>query len=158
MKKVNWQSMDKPEIVALILKQNDFATPELRRRVKNKLDAMDAVTLWNHIKKVYNNDLYDEDIVIVDQRERKARERELEKERLKRRTVVKTVHIPTITIQPKYSITDDAENTIWGLSCVKKVFRYGDKLAIIMEDTSKRAKLERYIKKHYPKLNWEVLA
>jgi hypothetical protein len=155
MREANWQVLDKDQIIDLVVKHNAGVevTPEIQRRIKNKLDTMDAVELWAHIRKVYGGKLYEPESYTPteeDLRERRLREKELEKARKAPRSVVVNVVVQAQNVC-KFSIIDEAYNDIYGKNCVKRVFDYHDgKLVVVMEDITMTKKLRRWVTKHYP--------
>jgi hypothetical protein len=152
MREIDWQVLDKDKIIELILDHNASVgtlSPDMRRRIKGKLECMDAVTLWKHIDKTYGGKLYGDDCIgQVDDKELRRREHEMNKVRPARPAVVK---LPVVR-QPAATFTaiDEANTDIYGKSCVKKVFQYDQQLVVVMEDTAMTAKLRRWITKHYP--------
>jgi hypothetical protein len=161
MREKQWQSLDKDQIIDLIVKHNASVSTlaaDVERRIRGKLEAMTAVELWHHIQLKYNGKLYEPDTVEVDPLELKRREREAAKPIVRvKREAVHAPSGPVTTMGHGFSKTDEAENDIYGKSCVKKVMRFNDKLLVIMEDKALRPKLIRWIAKHYPTVNAEVL-
>jgi hypothetical protein len=154
MRESNWEVMDKDQIIELIIKHNAGVdvTPEIQRRIKNKLDNMDAVELWSHIRRVYGGILYEPEKYTVtddDLRERKLKARELDKARRVVRPIV--VNPPVLKEVAQIPVMEQAYNDIYNISCVDRVYDYHDgKLVVLMADKSMIRKLRRWIGKHYP--------
>jgi rRNA-processing protein FCF1 len=158
MREINWQSLDKDQIIDVIIRHNASVgslQPEVARRIKNKLDAMDASALWRHIYATYGGKLYVPDTVTVTELEVKKRESKAEKIRIARKAV-KNVSIPVAT-KEYFTRIDNADTEIFSKDCVRQVFRIGNKLVVLMADHSMTAKLIRWIGKKYPDIDIEVL-
>jgi hypothetical protein len=160
MKEVNWQVLDKDQIIDIIIKHNasiDTLNADMARRVRNKLNAMNAVELWRHIKTVYDNKLYEPDIMTVDPMERRIQEKEYNKRLTHEKQPVlqplKKV-LPTVTV----SMREEAFNDIYGKACVKNAFDYGSgSIIVIMKDMSMIERLRKWVSKHYPMIDVEII-
>jgi hypothetical protein len=157
MREIDWQTKDKNEIIGLVIKNCSVSTltAEQERRIRGKLENMSAAELWRHIEVKYNNKLYDDDLPFtVDGFELRRREKAMAQV-IKRPPVVKTFSAPPPAYKPPP--IDEAENELFGKQCVKRVFHYGDTLAVVMEDVTMKEKLGRWCKKHYPSVKVEIL-
>jgi hypothetical protein len=159
MREINWQVMDKDKIIELILDHNasvDTLIPDMRRRIKGKLECMDAMTLWRHINDKYGGVLYGPDNAgLTDEQELKRRERLIEKMVITRKEVIK-ISIPQSVTNP-FTEIDTACNEIWARSCVKEVYQCGNQLVVIMGDAAMTKKLRRWIDKKYPGLQVTIV-
>jgi hypothetical protein len=159
MREANWQVLDKDAIIDLIVKHNastDTLAPDVARRVRGKLENMDAGELWAHIRRVYGGVLWEPDPPVPEMRRPKWKPSV-------RKPVVKAL-VPVIRaesnryIAPKsvYSLIETAENEIFGKNCVHKVFRQSEQLVVLCHpDYMKR--LNRWVAKHYPTVNITIL-
>lgn len=155
MKEVVWQVLDKDQIIDLIIKYNAGVeiTPDMARRIKYKLEAMEPAELWRHIAITYHNVLMGPDPAYqVDAREEKRRELAYDRAQREKREAPKHVHvqIPTVQRPFKSSTVDEAETVLYGKNYVKRVIRAGDQLVVICHNEIGKQKMERYARKNYP--------
>ena len=161
MKESDWQVKDRAEIIDLIVKNCSVGTlePSVERRIRGKLESMSPVELWNHIFTRYNGTLYEEERgAVVDEAELRRRERLLEK-KLEREKPAK-IHVNMPVVQHLGTVStpiEEADIAIYGKSCVKKTFNYGNQLVVVMEDASMTKKLRRWVTKHYPTVNVTII-
>ena len=159
MREVNWQCLDKDQIVELIINQSiEKPEPDLRSRIKAHLMALSASELWRKIQNEYDNKLYEEDVYVQTLEDRialKRRELQLERERQKR---IPTVIKKPVTVGSNYfSRVDDAENALYIHHRVDKVIRAGDDLVIIVNGAINKERLERYCTKKYDGIKITVI-
>jgi hypothetical protein len=94
----------------------------------------------------------------VDPLERKIQEREYAKrlELAKRR--IKAIKPPVVEHIVSYSLREEAFNDIYGKTCVKKAFDYGSgPIMVVMEDMSMIKRLRKWVSKHYPTIDVEII-
>jgi hypothetical protein len=158
MRESNWQYKDKDQIIDLILDHNagiERLTGELRRRAKGHLDNMNAAELWRHVMVTYGGKLYEPDVAPVSELELRRREYDMNKVR-----VHKSASKPAAeAAKPvEYAPIEDAHNAIYSKNCVKKVFRYGDQLVVVMEDACMTGRLTKWVARKFPNINITIIS
>jgi hypothetical protein len=152
MIEIDWKVMDKDKIIDLILDHNaaiDVLSPEMRRRIKGKLENMDAARLFKHIENTYDGVLYGPDApTVVDDSEKRRRERIYDKQRIERPEYVPDTNV--VVPRDRFTLLDDAHNDLYGKKCVQQVFVYGQQLVVIPADHKKVSAIRRYVARKYP--------